>query len=114
MKKRKRSCEKRITLASKIVRYMRISRGISQRESARRCDVSEQAIGHYEQGRMDISPARLDQFLAAYNYTKEEFAEYLNGKPVPIDLKEDCISLLNRIDENKLRAVHAVLISFVS
>ena len=54
---------------------MRISRGVSQREAARQCGVSEQAIGHYENGRMDISSARMEQCLRVYAYTREEFDE---------------------------------------
>lgn len=110
----KRSQQKRITQLAKIVRFMRMSRGISQKRAAERCDLSEQAIGHYENGRMDISPKRLDQFLKVYNYSQEELEEYLEGKPIPINVKDDCISLLNQIDETKLRAVHAVLMSFSS
>ena len=67
--KRKRSQEKKITLQCKVIRYMRLSRGISQRDAARQCGISEPAVGHYENGRMDISPARLEQFLRVYGYT---------------------------------------------
>lgn len=111
----KRSQQKRVTLDAKIVRYMRVSRGISQREAARKCCLSEAAIGHYEHGRMDVSAVRLEQFLKAYGYTREEFEEYRGGKQIPVvSVKDECVNLLNRIDEMKLRAVYAVLTSFVS
>ena len=113
--KRKRSQEKKITAQCKIIRFMRVSRGISQREAGKKCDVSEQAIGHYENGRMDIAPTRLEKFLKVYGYTRQEFDEYVAGKPIPvISVRDECVSLLGRIDEVKLRAVHAVLASFVS
>ena len=113
--KTKRSQERRITVQSKVVRFMRVSRGISQREAARKSDISEPAIGHYENGRMDISPARLEQFLCVYGFTRGEYEEYMNGKPIPVmSVRDDCIGLLGRIDETKLRAVHAVLTSFTS
>ena len=110
----KRSQQKKITHLTKIIRYMRVSRGISQKQAAIRCNLSEQAIGHYENGRMDISPKRLNQFLEVYNYIQEDLDEFLSGKPIPINVKDDCISILDRIDETKLRAVHAVLMSFNS
>lgn len=111
----KRSQERRITVQSKVVRFMRLSRKISQREAARQCHISEPAIGHYENGRMDISPARLEQFLKAYGYTRPEYDEYINGKPIPvISVRDECISLLGKIDETKLRAVYAVLASFTA
>lgn len=113
--KRKRSQEKKITMQCKVIRFMRVSRRISQREAARKCNISEPAIGHYENGRMDISASRLEQFLRVYGYTQREFEEYTSGKPIPVlSVRDDCISLLGRIDEIKLRAVHAVLSSFVS
>jgi transcriptional regulator with XRE-family HTH domain len=113
--KTKRSQERRITVQSKVVRFLRLSRGISQREAARQCRISEPAIGHYENGRMDVSPARLEQFLRVYGYTRQEYDEYLGGKAIPvISVRDECVSLLGKIDEVKLRAVHAVLASFVA
>lgn len=111
----KRSQQKRVTLDAKIVRYMRVSRGISQREASRKCSLSEAAIGHYEHGRMEVSAIRLAQFLKAYGYTMEEFEEYKSGKPIPVvSVKDECVNLLNRIDDQKLRAVYGVLTSFVA
>ena len=64
---------------------------------------------------MDISEERTEEFLKAYGYTREEFAEYLAGKSIPVtSVKDECVGLLDRIDETKLRAVHAVLVGFVS
>ena len=111
--KTKRSQERIVTVQSKVVRFMRVSRGISQREAARQCRISEPAIGHYENGRMDISVTRLEQFLGVYGYTRLEYDEYINGKAIPvISVRDECVSLLGRIDETKLRAVHTVLTSF--
>ncbi len=111
----KRSEQKRITREAKIIRYMRISKGMTHGQAGLHCNCSEAAIGHYENGRMDISPSRLSQLLKAYGYTREEFDEYRAGKPIPvIDMKAECTLLLGRIDETKLKAVHAVLTSFVS
>jgi DNA-binding transcriptional regulator YiaG len=77
---KKRSQEKRITRQCQVIRFMRVSRRISQRKAAIGCRISEQAIGHYENGRMDIAPARLERFLKLYGYSRAEFSEYLNGK----------------------------------
>lgn len=111
----KRTQQKRMTVEARIVRFMRLSRGISQSEAAKICHVSTAAIGHFEHGRMDITPARLEQFLTAYKYTSEEFEEYRAGKAIPVmSVRDECIGLLDRIDEVKLRAVHAVLASFVA
>ena len=105
--------EKKPTIESKTLRYMRLSRDMSQREVAKKCNLSVAAIGHFEHGRVDLNISRIDQFLSLYGYTKEEFKEYQAGKPVPVlCVKDECVALLEQIDEVKLRAVHAVLASF--
>lgn len=94
---------------------MRVSKKISQPDAARAAGCSPQAIGHYENGRMDIPEVRLRRLLVLYGFTNEEFLEYLNGKPIPlISVKDECLQLLDQIrNEDKLRAVHTVLKSFV-
>jgi transcriptional regulator with XRE-family HTH domain len=115
MKNSKRSQQKRITTASKILRFMRMSRQISMRAAGARNGISDSSINHYEQGRMDISPARLRQLVASYGYTMQEFEEFASGKPLPVlSIKDECFSLIDRLEEAKLRAVHALLVGFVS
>src|SRR5206468_3840676 len=97
------SQQKKMTALSQALRFMRKSRGISQKEAALRCKLSEQSIGHYEHGRMGISEARLSQFLSAYGFTRAELDEYLSGKPIPVvSLKEECTDLLAHLDAPKL------------
>ncbi|MGK5089872.1 helix-turn-helix transcriptional regulator [Bdellovibrionota bacterium FG-2] len=84
MKKPKRSQQKIITPTSKILRFMRMSRGISMREAGARNGISDSAINHYEQGRMNISSKRLQQLIGCYGYTMQEFEEYAVGKPLPV------------------------------
>lgn len=94
---------------------MRLSRNISQRNVSEKMHCSESAIGHYETGRMDISKLRLKQFLNAYAYTMEEYEEYMRGRPIPtLELKGECINMLQRLDEVKLKTVHSVLVDFVN
>ncbi|MEK7691557.1 MAG: helix-turn-helix transcriptional regulator [Bdellovibrionota bacterium] len=109
----KRTQQKKITIEARIVRFMRLSRGISQSEAAKTCRVSPAAIGHLENGRMDMTPARIVQFLSTYKYTLGEFKEFRAGKPIPVlSIKEECLNLLDRLDENKLWAVHGLLVGF--
>ncbi|MBK9321364.1 MAG: helix-turn-helix transcriptional regulator [Bdellovibrionaceae bacterium] len=86
---------------------MRISKKISQPDAARAAGCSPQAIGHYENGRMDVPDNRLRSLLTLYDFTFEEFSEYLNGKAIPmVNVKDECLQLLDQIrSEEKLRAV---------
>jgi transcriptional regulator with XRE-family HTH domain len=111
----KRSQQKIITLKSKVIRFMRISKKISQPEAAKATGCSPQAIGHYENGRMEIPDGRLKALLDIYGFDNQEFQEFMNGKPIPlISIKDECLQLIDQIrSEEKLRAVHTVLKSFI-
>lgn len=111
----KRSNQRRITRQSKILRFMRLSKNVSQARAALKVDCSEAAIGHYENGRMDVSELRLKELLYAYGYTRQEWDEYMNGRPIPnLSIKEECIQMLNKLDQNKIQTVHAVLAGFMN
>lgn len=115
MKKPKRTSIRRMTLEARIIRYMRITRGISVREAGKRVNVSDSLICQFETGRADLNEMRIDQLVAAYGYPRAEFDDYRSGKPLPIlSIKDECIRLLEQIDETKLKAVHAVLTNFIS
>lgn len=93
---------------------MRLSRNRSLRWVGNQTNYSDSAIHHFEQGRLDLKPETIMQLLAVYNYSFEEFKMYVNGKPLPvISIKDECVRLIHRLDESKLRAVHAFLTTFV-
>lgn len=111
----KRSQEKRFTKQAKVLRFMRMSRKVSMREAGRRLNLSCSWVSHIEQGRMDLSEKAAKRLVEAYGFTWKEYETLLSGGDAPfLDLKDECIGLLDRIDETKLRAVHAVLRGFVT
>ena len=112
--KLKRSQQKRITKEAQIIRHMRISKELSLSEAASKVNISGSAIAHIEQGRMDLSRKRIETLVEAYGYTLNDYLEFLDGKEVPVNHRDECIHLLGQIDDIKLRAVHAVLTSFIS
>jgi transcriptional regulator with XRE-family HTH domain len=115
MKKIKRSQQTRVTIQSKIIRYLRMSRHLSMREAGRLNNCSASTINHYEHGRLDLSPERICRLVEAYGFPMEDFKKFESGVPLPIlSIKDECINLLGRIDDAKLKAVHAVLTGFVS
>ena len=111
---RKRSNEKKITIHSRVIRYMRLVKRISQPVAAQAAGCSAAAIGHYENGRMDIPENRARKLVACYGFEWDDFEAYVGGQPLPmLNLKDECYGLLDRIQsEEKLRAVHTILASF--
>jgi len=111
----KRTAFKKVSTEARILRFMRLSRAISMRDAGSRCGISDSAINHYEQGRMDLFPARVAQLVHAYGYTMTDFEEYIEGKDIPLpSLRSECISLINSMDEFKLRTIHPILATFAS
>lgn len=109
----KRSAQKRITKEAMVLRYMRHTRGLSLNQAGRLVGISGSAIAHIEQGRMDVSRARITTLLEAYRFTKEQYLEFFDGRDVPISLRDECISILKQLDEVRLQAAHSVLVNFV-
>jgi transcriptional regulator with XRE-family HTH domain len=109
----KRSQQKRITGDAKLIRHMRQSRGLSLKGAGRLIGISGSAIAHMEQGRFDISSARLRTLVQAYGYTLQEYLEFVDGKPIPVSYRDECVAILRRLDDARLQAVHTLLVSFI-
>ena len=113
--KYKRSNHKRTTKAAQILRFMRMSKGISMRAAGRLVGLSDSWISHIEQGRMDLDERKIMRLVTAYGFTRPEYEAMLAGTEVPFtDLKDECIALIDRIDQEKLKTVLAILRGFVT
>ena len=83
------------------------------RKAASLIGVSSSIVNHAENGRMDLTPTVIMKFLKAYGYQFEEFQEMLEGKiQVPEHLRSECIEIIKRIEESKLKTVKAFLMTF--
>lgn len=107
----KRSQEKRITKEAMVLRYMRQTRKLSLNEAGRRVGISGSAIAHIEQGRMDVSRARLGTMLEAYGFSRDEYLEFFDGRPVPISVRDECLCILRELGDSQLMSIHAVLVN---
>ncbi len=110
----KRCRHKIITDRNRILKYMRNSRNLSMRKAGKMIGTSDGTINHIENGRRDnISEEWIIKLLEAYEYTLEEFNEYLTGKKaIPIDHRKECITLLKNIDSQKIKAIHGLISNF--
>jgi transcriptional regulator with XRE-family HTH domain len=109
----KRSQQKKIGKSARTIRFMRLSRGITQKQAATQSGISEQSVGHYENGRMDISPLRLARFLEVYGYAFSEYEAYIQGKDIPVfGLKQECIHLIEKLNNAELKTVLLLLQGF--
>ncbi len=109
----KRSQQKRITKEATILRYMRISKKLSLNDAGRLLHISGSAIAHIEGGRMDVSKARIETMVGAYGYTVDDYLDYLDGKELPINMRDECHAILKQLDETRLQAVYGILVNFL-
>ena len=105
----KRSREKRITTATKALRYMRQSSGLSLCEAGKICDLSGSAIAHMEHGRMDVPKSRIKALVKAYGFTMEEYNAYVNEKEIPVNYRDECIAFIRVMDVQKIKMIHGLL-----
>lgn len=109
--KKRRSDYKRLTKEGLVLKYMRESRQISMRKAAKIVGVSEAKINHSENGRMDIKPDFVQLVVTAYDYSYQDFLDFLTGKKqTPEHLLSECIELLKRVKPEKLRSVKTILV----
>lgn len=109
----KRTDQKRITKEAIILRYMRQQKGISLNQAGAKVGITSSAIAHIEHGRIDLSRKRIETLIAAYGYSMDDYLDFLDRETLPINIRDECIGIIQRLDESKLAAVHAVLVNFV-
>lgn len=98
-----------ISIEAKTIRHMRLSKKISLNQAGRILRITGSAIAHFEQGRMELSSARIETMVTAYGYRMDEFYEFLDGKPIPLNFRDECLILIRKMDESQLPVVHALL-----
>lgn len=106
-----RSYQKRISVDAKILRYMRLSKKKSLNQVGRLVGISGSAVAHMEQGRMDISSARMETLVSALGYSKSEYLEFCDGKEIPKNLRDECVLILQKCDELKIQMLHPVIVN---
>lgn len=106
----KRSNEKRITKEAQVLRYLRIKSRMSLNQAGRACGITGSAIAHIEQGRMDVSTARIHIMVEAYGCTMDDFYGYIDGEAdVPTNYRDECTFLIRDMPEAKLALAHGIL-----
>lgn len=108
----KRSNQKLISKEARILRHMRLSRKISLNQAGRLVNISGPAIAHIEGGRMDVSRARTVTMVEAYGYTMDEYLEFLDLDELPINHRDECMTLIRQMEESKLQMVYGILSNF--
>lgn len=111
----KRSNEKRITSASRALRFLREQAKLSYRQAEKASGVNMAIINHLENGRIAIHQRHLDKLLPNYGATMKSFELFTTGGvSVPQNLRHECISLVRDMSLEQLRTALPVLQSLAA
>ena len=91
-----------------VLRRMRESSGLTMRQAAGMVGFSHVAISQFENGKLALPSYRVEQLVKSYGFSKDEF-ERIMGHPLTVSLKDDCHSMIDRMDEEQLAAMRAVM-----
>ncbi len=95
------------------LKFMRESRNLSMRRAGDLLGVSDSTVSHLENGRADLHPEIVMRLLHFYGYSYEQFISMSSGKiELPQSLRRECLEIIKRLDDEKLKTVRTILQSF--
>jgi transcriptional regulator with XRE-family HTH domain len=104
---------KRNQSVANVLKRLREKANLTTRQAAGLIGVTHTTISQFENGKRDFANYRLEQLLKGYGYTMAEFNKILGHKTI-ISYKDDCLAMINRLDDNQLAAISVVMTQFLS
>ena len=103
---------KRQQSVASVLKRLRENAKLTTRQAAGLIGVTHTTISHFETGRRNFTSHRIEQLVKAYGYTMEEFNKILGHKTV-ISYKDDCVAMIDLLDDEQLAAIRAVMAQFL-
>lgn len=91
-----------------VLRRLRENAGLTTRQAASIVGVTHTTISHFENGKRAVQGFRIEQFVRAYGYTMEQFNKIIGNNTV-LSFKDDCMAMINLMDDEQLAAIRAVM-----
>jgi transcriptional regulator with XRE-family HTH domain len=110
----KRFRHRRITRECKVLKELRLRINLDQTKASLKCGFGKNNIGFIENGRITLTEDKIRHIVESYGFTMELYYQLLKVTPLPHELREDCQSLINKLDENKLRIIMPMLQSMAT
>ena len=109
---RRRSYKKVITKEAQVLQVLRRLKNYTQYKASIICGYSRTAIGHIENGRIEIPYYRILHVVEAYGFTMKDFEHHMTSEVFVTDIQDDCIKIIKALGEEKLKAVYPLLSTF--
>lgn len=100
--------QKRQESVANVMKRLREKASLTTRQAAGIIGVTHTTISQYENGKREFTSLRIEQLVKAYGYTMDQFEKILGHKSV-ISYKDDCISMIDQLDDEQLAAVRSLL-----
>jgi len=108
----RRSYQKVVSKEAKVLQVMRTLKGLTQYKASHFCGYHRTAIGHIENGRIDLTKKKIYHIIENYRFTLGDFNHHMNAEVFVTDIQNDCIKILKSLSEEKLKAVYPLLSTF--
>jgi transcriptional regulator with XRE-family HTH domain len=108
----RRSYQKIITKECRVLRSLRRQKGLSQDQASAQCGYSRPSIGHIENGRIELTTARIVHILKCYQIPFHEFENCLKKDVQKDELADQCMRKIQLIGDDKLNLIKGILDSF--
>jgi transcriptional regulator with XRE-family HTH domain len=105
---------RRITRECKVLKELRIQKGIDQYSASSLCGFGKNTFGWIENGRVTLTDKKIRHIVETLGFTMELFHQLLKVSPLRHEMIEQCQSIIEKMDENKLRIIMPMLQSMAS
>lgn len=113
-RKDRRFCHRRVTRECKTLKELRLMKNIDQYRASKLCGYGRNTIGFIENGRVTLTDKKIRHIVETYGFTMELFNQLLKVSPLRHEMIEQCHSILNDLDDNKLRIIMPMLQSMAN
>lgn len=110
--KNRRSYKRVITKEVRVLQVLRRLKNLTQYKASFACGYSKTAIGHIENGRIELPKSRICHIVNSYGFTMEDFDYHMKSDVFVTDMQDDCIKIIKALGEEKLKAVYPLLSTF--
>ena len=108
----RRSYKKIITKEAETLTTLRKLRELNQYQASYLCKYHRTAMGHIENGRIELPSSRIQHIVKSYGFTMRDFDYHMKSERFVTDIQDECLSIIKGLDESKLKVVHSLLLTF--
>lgn len=99
----RRFCHRRITRECKVLKELRLQKGVDQYEASKICGLGKNTYGFIENGRVTLTEKKIFNIVLTLGFTMEYFNQLLKVSPLRHEMIEEAKMIIDGLDENKLR-----------